>query len=512
MSSHNEQVKPAAFDVATPAPEAVAVSEGAHPPAQRPSWIMPTLLGLGVLAVLVVFWLPGRVGQQPAPDIASPTTQTAESNQSSGVPKKANPQPIEASPWSDAQLAKLRKEAQDALGILLDSQEQLEQLGVELWAGEQFEQAKVFAQSGDTQYRDRLFVEAKASYEQGVGAMQALLDSAPTALAKLLEEAREAIEAGDRAAAEGALLIATAIEPDNAQLATLTTRAAMLDQVMKLLTQAKTAEEARDLASAQMLLNQAAEIDPQHRRVRSELDRVTAAYITQQFNEAMSDGYVALNENQFNSAKAAFRKAAKLVSGSPEAASALQEVQVAQTAYRLSTLQKQGKAAQANEQWQEAVAAYEEALKIDANISFAQEGLKRSGTRAKLDQKFSAAIEEPGRLADIAVAEATENLLRQAASITPRGPVLSRQMDQLETLLTQANTTRSLTLTSDGETDVIVYKVARLGQFQQRTLTLRPGKYTAVGTRNGFRDVRVTFNLSHDSTLPTVVVSCTEQI
>ena len=456
MSSHNEQVKPAAFDVATPVPEAVAVTDGTHTPAQRPGWIIPTLLGLGVLAVLVVFWLPGRVGQKPAPAIAPPIAQTAESNQNAAVPKKTNQQSVEASPWSDAQLAKLRKEAQDVLGTLLESQEQLEELGVELWAGEQFEQAKVFAQSGDTQYRDRLFVEAKASYEQGVDAMQILLDSAPTALDKLLEEAGEAIEAGDQGAAEGALLIARAIEPDNARLATLTTRAAMLEQIMELLAQAKTAEEARDLASAQMWLNQAIALDPQHRRVRSELERITAAYITMQFNEAMSDGYVALNGKQFNSARTAFRKAAKLVSGSPEAASALQEVQVAQTAYRLSTLQKQGEEAQQNEQWQKAVAAYEEALAIDANISFAQEGLKRSGTRAKLDQKFSAAIEEPERLADIAVAEATENLLRQAASISPRGPALSRQMNQLETLLKQANTTMPLTLTSDGETEVIV--------------------------------------------------------
>lgn len=512
MSSHNEQVKPAAFDVATPVQEAVAASDGKHAPAQRPGWVIPTLLGLGVVAILVFFWLPGRVGQAPAPAVAPPAAQTAESGQPSGGAKQTTPQPDEASPWSDAQLAKLRKEAQDVLANLLESQEQLEALGVELWAGEEFEQAQVFAQQGDAQYRDRLFVDATASYEQGVEAMQTLLDTVPTVLARLLAEAQEAIEAGDREAAQSALLIAQAIEPDNAQLATLTARTALLDQLMTLMAQAETAEEARDLASAQTLLKQANALDPLHQRVQSELERVTAAYIRLQFNRAMSDGYVALNQNQFNSANTAFRQAAKLVSGSPEAASALQEVQVAQTAYRLSTLQDLGKVAQANEQWKDAVSAYEEALKIDANIFFAQEGLKRSGTRAKLDEKFSAAIDEPSRLADIAVAEATENLLRQAASITPKGPVLSRQMSQLETLLKQANTARPLTLTSDGETEVIVYKVARLGQFQQRTLTLRPGEYTAVGTRNGFRDVRVTFNLSHDGPLPAVVISCTENI
>jgi tetratricopeptide (TPR) repeat protein len=512
MSSHNEQVKPAAFDVATPAPEAVAAADGKQAPPQRPAWVVPTLLGLGAIAILVFFWLPGRVGQGPAPTVTSPAAPAAESGQPFGGPEQTTPQPDEASPWSDAQLAKLRKEAQDVLANLLESQHQLEELAVEMWAGEPFEQAKVFAQQGDTQYRDRLFVDATTSYEQGMEAMQVLLDTVPKVLAGLLAEAQEAIEAGDRAAAQSALLIAQALQPDNALLLTLTARAALLDQVMALVTQAETAEEARDLATAQTLLKQASALDPQHRRVKSELERITAAYVRLQFNQAMSDGYVALNQNQFNNAKTAFRQAAKLVSGSPEAASALQEVQVAQTAYRLSTLQELGQVAQTNELWQDAVSAYEEALKIDANIFFAQEGLKRSGTRAKLDEKFSTAIDEPSRLADIAIAEATETLLRQAASITPRGPVLSRQMSQLETLLKQANTVRPLTLTSDGETEVIVYKVARLGQFQQRTLTLRPGEYTAVGTRDGFRDVRVTFNLSHDRPLPVVVISCTETI
>ena len=62
------------------------------------------------------------------------------------------------------------------------------------------------------------------------------------------------------------------------------------------------------------------------------------------------------------------------------------------------------------------------------------------------------------------------------------------------------------------ETEVIVYKVARLGRFDQQTLTLRPGTYTAVGTRIVYRDVRETFTVSHDNAPPAVLVACTEQI
>ena len=68
-----------------------------------------------------------------------------------------------------------------------------------------------------------------------------------------------------------------------------------------------------------------------------------------------------------------------------------------------------------------------------------------------------------------------------------------------------------MSLRSDGATEVTVYKVARLGLFEERQLELRPGQYTAVGTRRGFRDVRVVFTVSPDNVTP-VFVACSETI
>jgi len=42
-------------------------------------------------------------------------------------------------------------------------------------------------------------------------------------------------------------------------------------------------------------------------------------------------------------------------------------------------------------------------------------------------------------------------------------------------------------------TDVSIYKVGKLGNFTETELTLRPGIYVAVGSRPGYRDVRLEF-------------------
>lgn len=521
MSSPNDPLQPTPFDVAQPTPppaeQEQAKRSGGGGPGGPPNWVLPALGGLLLLAAVVIFWLPQRVSA-PIPSVDTPAPQediaanTGDSVKPQAGPATKPPTTEDASPWSEAQQAKLRKEAQDVLQELLEIQFALEERGAQQWAAEAFAAAGVLAAAGDELYKTREYEAAKAQYDASLNAFQTLQDSIPQRLATQLQAATDAIEAGDLGAAEAALDMAQLIAPSNAEEAALRQRLQVLPQLLSLLEQAGSAEQNGDLASAQQQLTEAVAIDSLHQRAAAELQRVSQAYQEQRFNDAMSEGYAALDAGRFDSARKAFRSAAKLQEGSTEAASALQEVAAAETAHLLSSLKQKGDKFEQKEQWQAAVDAYETAQKVDASILYAAEGLQRSRSRARLDKQFRTTLQEPQRLSDAAVAEATEQLLTQATKISPRGPVLTQQIKQLQTLLQQANTPVIVTLRSDEETEVIVYKVARLGRFAQRELTLRPGTYTAVGTRNGYRDVRQSFTITHDGVPSPVTISCVEQI
>ena len=505
MSSHNEQLEPTPFELAPKAePEQVVAKS-------PPKWIVPALAGLILLALLVIFWLPDKVAE---PDIVEQTeTPTSETQATTGArPTSEEPAGPEVSPWSDAQAAKLRKEAQAALQELLDLQFALDERGVERWAAEAYEQALATAQTGDELYRQREYVPAKAQYEQGLAQLQAINDSIPEVVDEQLELARSGLESSAIPQVELALELATLIEPENADLPPLQQRAAVMQPLLEQMEAAAEQELAGDLAAAVQSLEQAVALDEQHQRATAELARVSQAYQDQQFNDAMSDGYAALDEGQFSKARSAFGRAAKLRPGSSEADSALQEVAVTEQANRLSSLKTKGARLEDSEQWQAAVEAYQSALETDSNLLYAVEGLKRSQFRARLDKQFRAAMLQPERLSDVAVAEATEKLLAQARTISPQGPVLQEQISTLDVLLKQANTLVPVTLSSDGETEVIVYKIARLGKFQQQQLTLRPGTYQVRGSRLGYRDVLHKFTVSHTGNVPPIDVRCTEQI
>ncbi len=510
MSSTNEPVKPTPFDVAEPQRDSASGNPAPATGGQR--WIMPALLVLLALALVVIFWLPAQLQDPTKEQEAAPAGDSAAVATAPAQSQQGQPAGPAASPWSDAQQARLRKEAQDVLAQLLPLQFALEERGAASWAEEALASATAAAGRGDAHYQAREFIPAREQYEDSLGQLQALEAAIPGILEEALQRAREALESGDRTTLDAALEQLTLLEPDSPELAALMARAESMEALQALLAAAAEAEAAGDLVGAERQLREATELDPDSERAREQLARVTEAHRQQRFHRAMSEGYEALDKGRFTDARSAFQRAGKLQANSAEVGSALAELKSAETAARLSSLQREGRGLEDSESWEEAIARYREALKLDSTIVFAQEGLARAEPRARLDRQLREALAAPERLSDPAVAASLERVLQQARTLAPRGPVLTGQLTELEQKLQQATTLVAVTVRSDQQTDVLVQRVARLGQFAERSLELRPGTYTAVGSREGYRDVRQTFTVRHDEPPPPVFIACTEPI
>ena len=102
--------------------------------------------------------------------------------------------------------------------------------------------------------------------------------------------------------------------------------------------------------------------------------------------------------------------------------------------------------------------------------------------------------------------------LHYAASIAEPGPRLSGQISRLGQLVENATRTVQVWLESDNLTAVTVYRVGRLGSFERKALELRPGDYTVVGTRAGYRDVRQMLRLRPGEEPAVLSIRCEEPI
>ena len=103
-------------------------------------------------------------------------------------------------------------------------------------------------------------------------------------------------------------------------------------------------------------------------------------------------------------------------------------------------------------------------------------------------------------------------LIDEARAVPERGPALEEQIAQLERLVALASMPIVVQLTSDQQTAVTLYRVGALGAFASQEVELRPGTYTVIGSRDGYRDVRQTFTVVPGRTLPPISVVCVEPI
>jgi hypothetical protein len=110
------------------------------------------------------------------------------------------------------------------------------------------------------------------------------------------------------------------------------------------------------------------------------------------------------------------------------------------------------------------------------------------------------------------VAREAEALLERARDAEAQGPRHRAQVTALEKALAEARTPLPVVLESDGLTDVVLSRVGRLGTLTRRTVELRPGTYTVVGSRRGFRDVRREFTVAPGAPAPVVSVRCEEAL
>jgi tetratricopeptide (TPR) repeat protein len=275
---------------------------------------------------------------------------------------------------------------------------------------------------------------------------------------------------------------------------------------------AQNAESAHNYSRAAQDYSQALALDPGNARARSGLARANAAFGEDNYAKAVGSGFAALGAGRLDDARAEFEKARTFRPNGSEALEGLKRVSAALTARGYASIRQRAAGLETQERWDEAVQAYDSALQGDPSLEFAQQGKVRAGARAELARSLQSLIDRPERLASVSVRDQARQLLPTARTQTPSGPVLRSQIARLELLLPEFDKPVRLSLVSDNATQVAIPSIGSFGTFAKREIELKPGKYTVIGTRNGFRDVRRDITVVPGQENQTISVTCSEPI
>lgn len=408
--------------------------------------------------------------------------------------------------------AAVRADAEYTLQQFLRLRAELELGNAAVWGEPLWSEAVKQVISGDRMFGERRFSKAAAVYADALHRLEQLNSRREQIFTDALGAGLSALQDNDPNAATKQFELALAVEPGHELATRSLARAQVRGDVLQYMAAGKVAESSGDLEAASVDYGEALQLDSDYRPARDALQRVSETLTEARYRVAMSRLLTAMDSGQLNEAGKALEDASRLKPGDDAVHDARRRLTQARQQSNLSTLRRDAATKVRDEDWQGAVALYKKALQIDTHAGFARDGLARSLARVDLHQQLDHYLNDPQRLYSAEPLENARALLSAAGEAPAGEPRLAKKIGWLEQQLVAVRVPVQVRLRSDGETEVVVYRVARLGRFIEHQLALRPGTYTAVGSRPGYRDVRKVFSVLPGQDPPPVDIRCEEPV
>jgi serine/threonine protein kinase len=447
------------------------------------------------------------------PPEESPLQQPV-SQQNQTAPKKNQEiqKDLPAEVSDPAKLAAEKEQAEQKLAEFMKQKQDLEAKGVSQWGAEAYHEMLQLSAAADRFLLDNNYIAAAAEYEKATASAQGLSEQVEPALKQLLAEGRLALDEGNGELAQQKFKVALLIDPNNTLAQISLQRAQKLEAVARLLESGNRHEKEGNISFAHADYQEALQLDPASQEARRAVARVKTQISDEEFQQLMSEGLTALHNDNYTLARTKLLKARSFRPKSREAKDALALVDQSIRLARIETYRRKAADAEQAEIWQQALNAYEQVLSIDSNVRFAVQGKQRALKRIRIDKRINFFLKQPAVLeSDRQLGNAIQ-LKAEIDEVDPKGPRLNDQYAKLTRIVDAAQTPVKIILESDNLTEVAVYKVGKLGRFANHELSLRPGTYTVVGTRDGYQDVRKKVVIKPGQTPERIAIKCEAKI
>ena len=469
------------------------------------------IAGAAALVVALFVVAPRFVPPVPVddgPGDATPAAASGAAASSNAAPatvaKPSGPPPFEALLRQQA-----RSEAQDALARFVELEIELrEALEVESWGADAYDSARDLAHAGDESFVGERYAQAIADYHAAADALEALIEDAHAHFDAALASALEALAARDPGQAAAALAQARLVQPEDPKLKRAEERAGNLPEIVTLFRQAHNQELAGQWDAALQTYARIRALDPETRGLDPAMAHARAQRFAQRLQSLLSAAFAQLADGRLDAAESSFRQVLAMQPQNGPALGGLQQIAEQGLVNEIERLQRQASSAAAKEDWPAAARAFAAILALDANIQFARAGLARAREQAAALQALHEIAAQAQSLSSDQRYAGAQDTLNRAKELEPRGPTLAAKIAEVDALLRFYAHPLEVVLRSDNATEVLLSNVGPLGRFSEKRLSLRPGAYTLIGSRDGCRDVRTTITVR--SEMAPVDIRCLE--
>ena len=460
------------------------------------------LIILMILAISVIFILPQLPVQKLFDDSSESLIEADNSN--------------EISQSRIAEKTKYRKDAQLVLEKIVELRDLLKSKSIEKWNAEKFNIALENISIGDDLYREGEYLRSIKQYREALDQLNNLQEEAANIIESTIISANNNIEKLDSELTVeqtiNSINLAFAIDKNNESIKLLKERSLKLPDLFNKVMQSNQLISEQKYEDAFSVLSEAIMLDPYRKKTKTSMENLNKQIKEKTFIEFMSEGFEAMDQNNFSSARKVFNEALKTYPERPDIYDALNQLESRESSFQIKERIKNAEANENLENWSEAKKEYEALLESDNSLVSLKARLINVRIRAELDEQLENLINNPLTLRSDELHQKAKKLLKTAQGINQRGAKLEKQIENVSKIIVQARNPIPVNFFSDNKTKVTIFKIGSLGLFEKRTIELVPGKYVALGQRIGFRDVRLDFAIEPNEVDKNISIMCVESI
>ncbi len=460
------------------------------------------LIILMILAISVIFILPQLPVQKLFDDSSESLIEADNSN--------------EISQSRIAEKTKYRKDAQLVLEKIVDIRDLLKSKSIEKWNAEKFNIALENISIGDDLYREGEYLRSIKQYREALDQLNNLKEDAAKIIESTIISANNNIEKLDSELTVeqtiNSINLAFAIDKNNESIKLLKERSLKLPDLFNKVMQSDQFISEQKYEDAFSVLSEAIMLDPYRKKTKTSMENLNKQIKEKTFIEFMSEGFEAMDQNNFSSARKVFNEALKTYPERPDVYDALNQLESRESSFQIKERIKNAEANESLENWSEAKKEYEALLESDNSLVSLKARLINVRIRAELDEQLENLINNPLTLRSDELHQKAKKLLKTAQGINQRGAKLEKQIESVSKIIVQARNPIPVNFFSDNKTKVTIFKIGSLGLFEKRTIELVPGKYVVLGQRIGFRDVRLDFAIEPNEGDKNISIMCVESI
>lgn len=391
-----------------------------------------------------------------------------------------------------------------------------------IWSQEKYLSAIETADKAEQFKNNEQFEEAEQHYKKAIMIIDEELKTKNEKFNLFLSSAVKALQEERIIEAAEWFKKAQAIETQNKAVLKGLYQIERREEVNQKFNQALKFEQENELKKTLALLDEILTIDPDYKKAEQKQISVKQKISANEFKQAISQVLTLIEKKQYYDARAALKQAEKINSADEIIAELDKVIAEKIKLLTIKQLKKRAGSQEKQEQWKKALKNYLTIKKYDIDISGIEIDIRRVSAYIKFNDILDKIILKPQRLNDNLVFEQLKKSLLYVDNKLSKNnyllyplektPDIGKKLITAKKIMEDAGKIIIVTLNSDKQTDIVIYKVGKFGKLDSKTLYLRTGSYTIVGSRKGYRDYRRKINIMPSQQRVNIEVICSEKI